>query len=331
VESPLSSLLPLYQRERAAGRPLALCVLLETAGSTYSKAGALLLIAESGEYGGLLSGGCLEGDLAARARQVMATGQPDIVSYDMRGPDDLLWGLGSGCEGAMKVLAIRTGPANHWQPLAALQSALVAHQPLCVGIDVESGTVHEALPLQAAPGYVTDATGRRLYALPLELPPRILILGGGPDAVPVTEFSARLGWKTTVFDHRPAYAEAARFPQAERVVSAPAAALAAELQLADFSACVVMSHHLPSDLEYLRVLAHSALPFVGLLGPAPRRDRLRTELGSDAALLAGRLHAPVGLALGGRSSAAIALAIVAELQAWFSGTAGGPFSHAVKP
>jgi xanthine dehydrogenase accessory factor len=65
----------------------------------------------------------------------------------------------------------------------------------------------------------------------------------------------------------------------------------------------------------------------GLLGPAPRRDRLRNELGSDALLLAGRLHAPVGLAVGGRSSAAIALAIVAELQAWFNGTQGGPLAR----
>jgi xanthine dehydrogenase accessory factor len=326
MESPLGNLLPLYQRERNAGRALAVCVLLETAGSTYSKAGALLLIAESGEYSGLLSGGCLEGDLAARARQVMASGQPDIVSYDMRGPDDLLWGLGSGCEGAMQVLVIRCGPANGWQPLSALHSALVAHQPLCVGIDVESGAVLAAMPLRHAPGYLADATGRRVFALPLELPPRILILGGGPDAVPVVEFAARLGWKVSVYDHRPAYADGARFPAVERVVCAPARAVAGELALSGFNAAVVMSHHLPSDLEYLRALAHSAVPFVGLLGPAPRRDRLRAELGGDAELLAGRLHAPVGLAIGGRSSAAIALAIVAELQAWFSGAAGGSMS-----
>jgi xanthine dehydrogenase accessory factor len=330
VEAPLANLLPLFTRERAAERALALCLVLETAGSTYSKAGAMLLIAQSGEYAGLLSGGCLEGDLAARARQVIDTGRPETIAYDMRGPDDLLWGLGSGCEGAMQVLMIRCGPANGWQPLAALQRALAAHQPLCVGVDVASGAVYESLPLQAAPGFVTDATGRRTFALPLELPPRILILGGGPDAVPVVEFAARLGWKLTVYDHRPAYADAARFPQAERVVSAPAAALPGMLQLADYNAAVVMSHHLPSDLEYLRALAHSSMRFVGLLGPAPRRDRLRGELGSDAALLAGRLHAPVGLSIGGRSSAAIALAIVAELQAWFNGTDGGSFSREVR-
>jgi xanthine dehydrogenase accessory factor len=329
VEAPLINLLPLYARERAAGRAFVLCVLLETAGSTYAKSGALLLIAHSGEYAGLLSGGCLEGDLATRVRQVLDTGQPATVSYDMRGPDDLLWGLGSGCEGAMQVLMIRCGPANDWQPLAALAQALAAHRPLCVGIVVASGAVHESLPLRAAAGYSIDAAGQRVFALPLELPPRVLILGGGPDAVPVAEFAARLGWKLTIYDHRPALADTARFPAAERVVSAPAAALAKTVPLTAFNAAVVMSHHLQSDLEYLHALAHSPVKFVGLLGPAPRRDRLRVELGADAALLAERLHAPVGLAIGGRSSVVIALAIVAELQAWFSGAAGGPFSRAV--
>jgi xanthine/CO dehydrogenase XdhC/CoxF family maturation factor len=327
VEAPLCQLLPLFTRERAAGRAFALCVLLETAGSTYSKAGAMLLLAQPGEYAGLLSGGCVEADLAMRARQVIENGRPAVVSYDMRGPDDLLWGLGSGCEGAMQVLMFRCGPDNGWQPLEAMQRALAAHQALCVGIDVESGAVHTALAPRAEPGYFADPAGRRVFALPLELPPRVLILGAGPDCEPVVEFATRLGWKLTVYDHRAAYAEAARFPQVERIVSAPAAALAGELALAEFDAAVVMSHHLRSDLDYLRALAHSTVPFIGLLGPAPRRDRLHAELGGDSALLAGRLHAPVGLDIGGRSSAAIALAIVAELQAWFNGAPGRSFSR----
>jgi xanthine/CO dehydrogenase XdhC/CoxF family maturation factor len=323
MDAPLSNLLPLYQRERAAGRALALCVLLETAGSTYSKAGALLLITADGDYAGLLSGGCLEGDLREHARDVIASGRVSMRNYDMRGPDELLWGLGSGCEGAMNVLLLRVGPANDWQPLAALHAAWREHRPLSVGIDVESGALQ--LPLAApvaAAGIITTADGGRVFALPLELPPRVLLLGGGPDAGPVCEFAARLGWKVTVADHRSAYAEAARFPSAERVLCSRPELLAAALPVDEFSAAVVMSHHLASDLAYLRVLARSAIPFVGLLGPAPRRDRLYIELGADAALLGARLHAPVGLAIGGRSSAAIALAIVAEVQAWLHGCVG---------
>jgi xanthine dehydrogenase accessory factor len=79
---------------------------------------------------------------------------------------------------------------------------------------------------------------------------------------------------------------------------------------------VVMSHHLPSDLAYLRVLARSSLPYVGLLGPAVRRERLLAQLGRDADALQPRLYAPVGLTLGGRTPESIALAIVAQLHAF---------------
>src|SRR5689334_8126284 len=124
--------MPLFERERAAGRPVALGVLVETAGSTYRKPGALMLIASNGDSSGLLSGGCLEGDLSEYARGVIDTGQPRLVTYDMRGGDDLIWGLGLGCEGAMHILLMRLGPDNDWQPMTQLARALAAHESCSV-------------------------------------------------------------------------------------------------------------------------------------------------------------------------------------------------------
>ena len=80
-----------------------------------------------------------------------------------------------------------------------------------------------------------------------------------------------------------------------------------------------MSHHLPSDLAYLRALAQTAIPYVGLLGPAVRREKLLVDLGPQARELRARLRAPVGLALGGRTPESIALAIVAEVHAFVHG------------
>lgn len=77
-----------------------------------------------------------------------------------------------------------------------------------------------------------------------------------------------------------------------------------------------MSHHLLSDLAYMRSLAATPIPYIGLLGPAPRREKLLADLGQDAAALIPRLHAPVGLPLGGRSPESIALAIVSQLHAF---------------
>jgi xanthine dehydrogenase accessory factor len=339
VEAVLGPLLPLFERERAAGRALALGVLVHTAGSTYRKPGALILIAVNGDYAGLISGGCLEGDLREHALTVIESGTVRAVSYDMRSGEDLLWGLGLGCEGAMQILLLRVGPENDWQPLAHLAAALAAHRATAIGVVVESavadlppGTI--ALPASPAPEALAvaqeplaraAAAGQscwveraswKLFVLPLWLPPRILLLGAGPDALPVVDLAARLNWKVTLADHRAAYAVAAHFPTAERVVLARPEELAAVLALAGFSAAVVMSHHLTSDLAYLRALAATSIPYVGLLGPAVRRERLIADLGADAGQLRGRLHAPVGLALGGRTPESIALGIVAQIHAF---------------
>ncbi|TLY77297.1 MAG: hypothetical protein E6K49_08560 [Gammaproteobacteria bacterium] len=353
VESSLGALLPLFERERSAGNPLAVGVLLHTAGSTYRKPGALMLIAANGDYAGLLSGGCLEGDLREHARSVIETGEPRIVSYDMRGPEDLLWGLGLGCEGAMQILLLRAGPDRDWQPLTHLARALAGHAPTAIGIvtesacpDLPAGTI--ALPLRAgadaapqaqAPlggqsvqaaladavrsGHVSwveaESPPWKLFVLPLSLPPRLLLLGAGPDAAPLVDFAARLNWKVTLVDHRPAYAQVSHFPLAERVILARPDDLSGVLDLPGYSAAVVMSHHLPSDLAYLRALAQTAIPYVGLLGPAVRREKLLADLGPQARELRARLRAPVGFALGGRTPESIALAIVAEVHAFVHG------------
>jgi xanthine/CO dehydrogenase XdhC/CoxF family maturation factor len=368
MDSELGPLLPLFQRERTAGRAMALGILVHTAGSTYRKPGAMLLIAGGGEYAGLISGGCLEGDLGERARAVIDTGRAALVTYDLRNSDDLVWGLGLGCEGAMHILLLRVGPEEDWQPLAHLAAALATRTATAIGVVTESrdgtppaGAVllpetpaapAQALPrslsaaaraalleprtlaaLAAAPG--SGAVGRlpaagerwQLLLLPLSLPPRLLLLGAGPDALPVADFAARLHWRVVLADHRPAYAVPAHFPAAERVLLARPEEIAQALDLGRFTAAVIMSHHLPSDLAYLRALSGSSLPYIGLLGPPARREKLMSELGSEAQRLRSRLRAPVGLNLGGRAPEAIALAIVAEIHAFVHGHATGGSLH----
>jgi xanthine/CO dehydrogenase XdhC/CoxF family maturation factor len=341
----LGPLLPLFERERAAGRPMALGILVHTAGSTYRKAGAMLLIAAGGEYAGLISGGCLEGDLAERARAVIETGQASLVIYDLRHADDLVWGLGLGCEGAMHILLLRVGAREEWQPLAHLAAEYAGHRATAIGVVTQSSD--EGLPVgalllpranaraalleprvlaalaAAARGAVSSLEGPgggwKLLLLPLDPPPRLLLLGAGPDALPVVDFAARLNWRVTLIDHRPAYATPAHFPSAERVLLARPEEIAQALDLGQFAAAVVMSHHLPSDLAYLQALSASPLAYIGLLGPPARREKLLSELGAAAKRLRPRLRAPVGFNLGGRAPEAIALAIVAEIQAFLNG------------
>jgi xanthine dehydrogenase accessory factor len=337
-----------YRRER--GEPLALATVVRTIGSTYRKAGAQMLIAHDGGAAGLLSGGCLESDLMERTRNVLDTGRAMIVEYDTRSSDDVIWGLGLGCEGAMTILLTRIDPANDYQPFAYIEEcrrtwsagkfALVtassnAAYPLGAAI-LDRGGVRAPARLQkilddsaAGPAQLIDDDGASFLIVPVELPPHLLILGAGPDVMPLVDFAATLGWHITVLDHRRAYAVNERFPRASRVESRPAGTVCELLAATRFDAAVVMSHHLPSDQTYLAALADSDVPYVGLLGPAPRRIRLTAEIGAERAQRLGdRLYGPIGLDIGAKTPESIALAIVSEIQAVLAGRTGGSFSHA---
>jgi xanthine dehydrogenase accessory factor len=324
-------LLALFDRARASAEPLVLCTVIRTGGSTYAKPGAQMLIAADGEYAGLLSGGCLEGDLREHARTVAATGQARIVSYDLRSSTDQLFGLGAGCEGAMDILLSRVAPEQDWQPLTALAQA--HHAGLEAAVAFVSASNHPDYPLgmallQPISGKAEAAPpGVELFIARLAPPPHLLLLGGGPDARPVATLAAFLGWRVRVVDHRSHYLDPSRFPAGTTLVEARASDLARVVDLGQHAAAIVMSHHLESDLHYLRVLAHADVPYVGLLGPAARRERLLADLGVDADALRPRLRAPVGLDIGGRSPEAIALSIVGEVQAALAGRGGRPFSE----
>lgn len=312
-------LLPLALRERAAGRAFVLAVVIGTAGSTYRKVGASMVIASGGEFAGLLSGGCLEGDLAAHAQGVIDSGAARLVSYDMRGPDDLLFGLGSGCEGAMDILLTRVGPRESWEPIASLaRPGRVSKLRVIMSVRAQGAQALGSLRLDSG----APLAGHEVEVL-IAPPRQVLVLGGGPDAAPLVDFATTLSWQVTVADHRSAYIDHPRLARATQRICAPAtslgAALAATLPIDAYDAAIVMSHHLASDLEYLRQLAGTPIGYVGLLGPAHRRDRLLSDLGeTTAAPLRPRLHAPVGLDLGARSPETIALSIVAEVQKHFA-------------
>jgi xanthine/CO dehydrogenase XdhC/CoxF family maturation factor len=319
-------LLALFERNRDSDQPLVLCTVIRTAGSTYAKPGAQMLIAADGEYAGLLSGGCLEGDLREHARAVAESGVAHIVSYDLRSSTDQLFGLGAGCEGAMDILLTRVSAAAQWQPLAHLANSAARRTTARVGWVTASTDERFALGTSLLEPESPPA-GVEMFVTVQAPPPRLLLAGAGPDARPVATLAGFLGWHTTVVDHRASYLVTAQFPPGTLLVETRAADVASTLAIDEFAAAVVMSHHLESDLLYLRALARSAVPYVGLLGPAARREKLLGDLGEDAAKLRPRLRAPVGLDIGGRSPESIALSIVGEVHAALAGRAGGPFSE----
>jgi xanthine/CO dehydrogenase XdhC/CoxF family maturation factor len=331
-------MLEFLDREMEAGHRFVAAFVIATEGSTYRKPGALMMLSSSGARCGLLSGGCLEGDLHEHAQRLLA-GDDRILErhYDGRGSDDPVWGLGLGCEGAMRILLWRLETGSSLTLLRGWLSAAIRREPALLEIDLVSGdgalSLGSALrgDADSSPPSSVLPSGRATlrdgsFAVAAARVPAMLLCGAGPDAEPVVRMASQVGWQVTVVDHRPAYVEAARFQDAIRVATVDAADPGAVVALDGFDAAVVMSHNLVADGRYLAALAVSAIPYVGLLGPAARRERLYAELGPLAEALRPRLRAPVGLDLGGASPEAIALSIVAELQASLHGRSGTPFS-----
>jgi len=146
-------LLQFFDARKTAPEGLVLATVYDTLGSTYSKAGDRMLIAGNGDFQGMLSGGCLEGDLAERAAQVAAGGECQQVTYDLRGSDEELWGLGVGCEGLMRIFLQPLSAADNFQPFAAIAEAL--HGPS----DAVAATVMHSTDPDISPG--ASLIGRR--------------------------------------------------------------------------------------------------------------------------------------------------------------------------
>jgi len=343
-----TGLLAAFAEWSAQGRPLVLASVFETAGSTYSKAGAQMLINSEGHFHGMLSGGCLEGDLAARAREVIESGSAQSVVYDLGMDEEELWGLGVGCDGLMKIFLQPLNAATDYEPFTTMARALSGDaeqiaatviaseadglQPGAAMVTIEGALAFSDLPAAFSKGCdslidemirlqqsgtrdisTTAGEATLLFSL-LTPPPSILVLGAGLDAEPVVRIACELGWRVTLQDHRPAYCESGNFSTVERLVCVPVDDICRSVDLDRYSAAIVMSHHLASDRSYLAQLAQTEIPYIGLLGPVDRRRRLVDDLGEMANSLEGRLHGPAGIDIGGRGPAAIALSIIAEIQ-----------------
>jgi xanthine/CO dehydrogenase XdhC/CoxF family maturation factor len=156
-------------------------------------------------------------------------------------------------------------------------------------------------------------------------PLRLFVLGAGDDAKPVVTMAALLGWRVTVSDGRARLARRERFPGAECVLTGTSVP---QLGIGVADAAVIMTHSYEQDRALLTGLlgADEVSGYIGLLGASHRSSLLLSEaaaaLGCPVAECCERVWAPVGLDLGGDGAEAIALAVVAEVQAWRQGKLG---------
>jgi xanthine dehydrogenase accessory factor len=341
-----------------------LATLVDIKGSGYRLAGARMLIDANGYSIGILSGGCLEADILERAKRVLQTGEPTLVTYDTTKDENSIFGLGMGCRGVSRVLLesiennnsldfIRRCIDHRQRGVISTVIAKGEADDLLLGdrfYTTETGDVNTAMYKTAAAlnGFFASIHGDAVAALEtnrsqskyyetangtLEIfhevinpPTSILIFGAGHDAVPLAEFAARLGWHTSVIDHRPARASKEVFPSVDRILLSRPEDLPDDVFADPESVAVLMNHNYNMDRDILDRLLDSRCRYIGMLGPRHRTDDILGELSRpgrplDEQRLA-NLYTPAGLDIGAATPEAIALSIIAEIQAVLSGRDG---------
>jgi xanthine dehydrogenase accessory factor len=288
--------------------PCVLATLVNIEGSSYRRCGARLLWSPSGAKIGSISGGCLESDIVARAQKLIDTNvSSEIVTYDTTSENDLIWGVGTGCHGVVKVLLESLTKEPSWTK--EIESVSNNRRNTQVWVNWDPSKMSDRGTSSSLPANASDE-----FTLISEVPPplRLVVLGAGDDARPVTELCRSMDWTVEVFDPRPQMATAERFPAANAVRCLPAESTATEIMWDDQTVAVIMTHHYRYDLPLLQTLAPLNLPYLGLLGPNQRGQRLRhdAQIAENCVV-----HSPVGLDLGGDGPNAVALSIVAEIQA----------------
>ncbi len=322
-----------------------LATIVATRGSTYRKTGTMMLIDHCGNCVGLLSGGCLESDIATNARKVMQTEQALSLCYDGSDEDDLSFHLGIGCGGTVYIMLQPISATNDYLALTAVYQALdkrvagyyyqslfehrVGTKPCAPQAFFQAQPIDELAKTasiiqrgesHAEHNLIKDSVAHQnqeinWLASPVIPEPHILVVGGGIDARPLVSMAQQLGWQVSLWDPRPANARKEFFTSVNHIIKGDAEVLATFAVEKGVNAAVLMSHNIEIDAQALAALSHVKLQYLALLGPKNRRQQVVEHAKVDEMSLAFKFAGPSGLNIGGTLPESIALSILSECHA----------------
>jgi xanthine dehydrogenase accessory factor len=307
---------------RRRGEPAILATVMETAGSTYRRPGARLLMSQDRWLAGDISGGCLEGEVLKKAWWRTREG-PVVLSYDSTTSDDeLSWSFGLGCNGRVEVLQERVGPESSTptHPLDFLHSRLEQRRSGVMATvfrvgrtgqgrvgqrllldegglrsDVKDAALREKLRADAEAALGCGRTAVHRYGsgeaavdalVEVVRPPRpLFVFGNGQDAVPLVRRAAELGFHVTLVANRPSGVPADAFRDADVTLTATPETAAGRVAPGADAAVVVMTHNLLHDRGFLRLALESPAGYVGVLGPRLRTEQMLSELQAQGFVL----------------------------------------------
>jgi xanthine/CO dehydrogenase XdhC/CoxF family maturation factor len=358
----LKTILEAFEKTDFSKRKAALATVVRVHGSSYRSPGARMLITDDGNWVGSISGGCLEGDALRKARQVMMENKPITVTYDTREESNQNLGIGLGCNGVIDVLIEPIEPASPVNPIMLFEKIVSHNQPVflataCNGklagckllVDGQGEILFSTFDNETAIAVKQD-----LLDLATKLSSRVktygdtdifieliqpavslILFGGGFDARPVSELAKSLGWSVQVTDECVAHIAPLFFPKADKLSLCQREFIDRDFTITPYTACVLMSHNYEYDRDVLKKLLKTESPYIGLLGPRKRFDKMLEEFNKEGIVLTAddlhRIHAPIGLDIGAETPDEIAVSIVAEIQSKFTNRSGGFLKYRSSP
>jgi xanthine/CO dehydrogenase XdhC/CoxF family maturation factor len=363
----LKEIVKAYDAAVQSGKGVALASVVHLEGSSYRRPGARMLVNDEGELTGAISGGCLEGDALRRALYALSQQRSRLVSYDTSDEDDMTIGIQLGCAGVIQVLFEPIDPAKQDNPIQLIRKALAirqeavmvtlfnlsnkhADQPGTCLLMESNGNISGSIPIQGIEKFVmedvlqtmrnkksvfreyqADGISMTAFIEFLQPPISLVVVGAGNDAVPMMQIADSLGWDVRIVDGRNTHARPERFVAACQVLVSKPEAVLDQLSMDSRTVFVMMTHNYNYDLSMLKALLPTQTPYIGMLGPKKKLDRMLDELRQeglklDDAMLS-KVHGPTGLEIGAETPEEIALSIIAEIQAVVEGKAGGMLKH----
>lgn len=356
----IKAIIKAYDEADKTSVGLALATVVRVEGSSYRRTGARMLIMDNGVWVGGISGGCLEGDALKRAQLAIRKSTPTLITYDTTENDPYQIGVGLGCNGVIDVLLTPLNVSDENNPVEVLKRCVDASRETHVLVTItklsgEWGNVTEGQVIKytsvqglnvlgdgsaiqelnravseqifighSAPYYLELADGRKLGCFIEILPPEIsmVLMGHQYDVYPLSRLIKEMGWRLTIVAE-PQKINPHIVTIADEVV---APANFQNIFIDNYTAIILMAHDYKTDKNNLPKALATAAPYIGMLGPRKRSEKIWRELTEEDGISPNedmdRIHAPVGLDIGAVSPEEIALSLIAEVKAALSGRDG---------
>lgn len=303
-----------------------IATIIEVEGSAYRKEGTMMFFSNEEGVKGLISGGCVEHDIAARLEN-LENERSICIDYDMRSEDDLSWGQGMGCDGRITILIepITTLSKKNYQlakqylekgiSVTEWKKLNAKRQVIATYYKTESGQMFgdnrtNLLDLESFPNkkLVENEKGNLYFRQDIPARPRMIVYGAGADAKPLVAFASQVGFYVIVADWRPGLCNQDHFPDADALLIGSPTQAINELMLTSKDYMVVMTHNYTKDQELLQHLTNRELQYLGLLGSKKRSERLLTGIDIPK-----WIYYPVGLSIEADGPEEIAISILAQM------------------